>query len=275
MQLNGGPMSVEKTIKEFYDKVGKGNGPYAEGINRFAPTAPTSKLIQIARDRKAERILDIGCGMGISIIDMAKELPDTVEFWGIDINESMIMSAKENISKVENLKDRVHLFTCEAEDIPLKNDSLDMVFSECVFNLLPNRRKTLADINRILRKGGVLAYSDYVSFGEVPDTIKDNKELSCGCQSRSISLSSNVKDMETFGFVNIECLNYEDDKKKRAKMLEETSEEIRLSNERLRENSPEISKYLEENISYYLLLGEKLNKADESLIQENSCCCGR
>ena len=71
MQLNGGPMSVEKTIKEFYDKVGKGNGPYAEGINRFAPTAPTSKLIQIARDRKAERILDIGCGMGISIIDMA------------------------------------------------------------------------------------------------------------------------------------------------------------------------------------------------------------
>ena len=81
--------------------------------------------------------------------------------------------------------------------------------------------------------------------------------------------------METFGFVNIECFNFEEDRKKRAKMLEETSEEIRLSNERLRKDSPEIAKFLGEKISYYLLTGEKLNKADEALIQKSSCCCGR
>lgn len=258
-------------IKKFYEKVGNGEGPYDKKTNRFAPTGPTDKIIEIAMKKDAKNILDIGCGMGISIIELSKKLPPDVCFVGIDINESMIKKAKENVKKIEGLSERTRFIIADAEELPCRSDYFDMVFSECVFNLISNRKNMLDEINRVLKKNGLLAYSDFVSFKEVPESVRMNNELGCGCQSGSYTLSDNIKSLEKCYFSNIECTNYEDSQKERKNMLEESSEQIKKENEKLRKEFYEEIKFLDEEVIYYLITAEKKqNIPDEEI---GSCCC--
>lgn len=261
---------VHDHIKEFYEKVGELKGPYSASTKRFAPTAPTKKIIQIATEMNAKCILDIGCGMGTSIFDMAGILAQDVKFIGIDCSHNMIAKAMDNLSEHHELEGRVKFIVGEAEDLPVVSGEIDLVFSECVFNLAPNRRKLISEVNRVLKKGGRIAYSDYVSFQDVPFVMQNNKELSCGCQSGSLKLSSNIQELEIGSFVNIECYNFDLDKKVRKKELEKSSEEIKKSNEILAEKNSEIVKFMDDHISYYLLTGIKL---EDMGIQKCACCC--
>ncbi|SHI69114.1 Methyltransferase domain-containing protein [Clostridium cavendishii DSM 21758] len=247
----------KEVIKRFYENVGNGDGPYNLNTDRFAPTAASEKIKEIVLENNFKCILDIGCGMGVSLINLAKLLPDDVCFVGIDFNESMIKRAKEKLEENKSLINRVTFVVAEADELPFKSNFFDLVFSECVFNLVEDRNLLINEVNRVLKTDGILVYSDFVAFKDVPVYIKESDSLACGCQSGSITLSHNIEVLENNFFTDIECINYGADKKRRKIELEESSDVIRSENKKFEDENPEMAEFLDKEISYYLIKSKK------------------
>lgn len=248
-------INVHQNVKDFYDSVAAGSSPYSDNVNKFSPTAPTEWIINFVQCSNKDRILDIGCGMGTTLLNIAKNYTKGSQFIGIDFSEKMIERAKiESKLLLPDLKNKVGFFSANAQSLPYLDGQFDFIYSECVFNLLPNRQKALFEIERVLSPNGILIYTDFVAYQEVPEAIRSNITLLSGCRAGSITLSENFKALEECGFVDFECVNFTADKNKRYLELMNSSPFIKQKYEELDEDS---SEFLEKQIGYYLFLARK------------------
>jgi SAM-dependent methyltransferase len=148
-----------------------------------------------------EVVLDLGSGGGIDVLLSARRVGPTGKAYGLDMTDEMLALARENQRKagVEN----VEFLKGEIEQIPLPDNTVDVVISNCVINLSADKDKVLAETFRVLRPGGRFAVSDVVVRGEIPSGIRRNVELWVGCLAGALDESDYVARLMRTGFENV------------------------------------------------------------------------
>jgi arsenite methyltransferase len=157
------------------------------------PTALTDLL-------PGQTVLDLGSGGGIDVLLSAKRVGPTGRVYGLDMTDEMLALARENQRKagatnVEFLKGTI-------EAIPLPDQSVDVIISNCVINLSVDKDAVLREAFRVLRPGGRFAVSDVVMRGEVPGEIRRSLELWIGCVAGALRDDEYIAKLEAAGFVD-------------------------------------------------------------------------
>ena len=152
--------------------------------------------------REGQTVLDLGSGGGIDVLLSARRVGPTGKVFGLDMTDEMLALARENgrragVTNVEFLKG-------EIENIPLPDDSVDVIISNCVINLSSDKARVLREAHRVLKPGGRFAVSDVVVRGEVPADIRRNVELWVGCVAGALQEDDYRRFLADAGFTNIE-----------------------------------------------------------------------
>ncbi len=156
----------------------------------------------LGRLNAGETVLDLGSGGGIDVLLSARRVGPTGKAYGLDMTDEMLALARENQRKsgVQNAE----FLKGEIEKIPLPDDSVDLVISNCVINLSANKDRVLREAFRVLRPGGRFAVSDVVTRGEVPAEIRQNMLLWVGCIAGALSDSEYSAKLAEAGFESID-----------------------------------------------------------------------
>jgi len=149
-----------------------------------------------------QTVLDLGSGGGIDVLLSAKRVGPAGKVYGLDMTDDMLALARENQRKagatnVEFLKGAI-------EAIPLPDQSVDVIISNCVINLSIDKEAVLREAFRVLRPGGRFAVSDVVIRGDVPDEIRHSLHLWVGCVAGALREEDYVSKLQAAGFVDIE-----------------------------------------------------------------------
>jgi arsenite methyltransferase len=139
----------------------------------------------LAELHEGEVVLDLGSGGGIDVLISAKRVGPTGKAYGLDMTDEMLALARDNQRKsgVENAE----FLRGEIESIPLPDNSVDVIISNCVVNLSGDKRKVITEAFRVLKPGGRFAVSDVVVRGEVPAEVRSSMELWVGCVAGALT----------------------------------------------------------------------------------------
>ncbi|MCF8054022.1 MAG: arsenite methyltransferase [Deltaproteobacteria bacterium] len=133
----------------------------------------------IAQMKPAEVVLDLGCGGGLDCFLAAKQVGAAGRVIGVDMTPEMIAKARENARKGDYTN--VEFRLGEIEHLPVANDSVDVIISNCVINLSPAKEQVFREAYRVLRQNGRLAVSDVVAIAPLPDEVRQSMDAHCGC----------------------------------------------------------------------------------------------
>ncbi|HEX3941866.1 MAG TPA: arsenite methyltransferase, partial [Acidobacteriaceae bacterium] len=152
--------------------------------------------------KPGETVLDLGSGGGIDVLLSAQRVGPTGKAYGLDMTDDMLALARENqrqagVANVEFLKG-------EIESIPLPDNSVDVVISNCVINLSSDKDRVLQEAFRVLRPGGRFAVSDVVVRGQVPEAVRKSMLLWVGCIAGALEESEYRAKLQAAGFANID-----------------------------------------------------------------------
>ncbi len=156
----------------------------------------------LAELKPGETVLDLGSGGGIDVLLSARRVGPTGKAYGLDMTDEMLALARENQSKagVEN----VEFLRGEIESIPLPDNSVDVIISNCVINLSADKDRVLREAFRVLKPGGRFAVSDVVVHGDVPAEVRQNVLLWVGCIAGALQDTEYQSKLEAAGFEAIE-----------------------------------------------------------------------
>ncbi len=156
----------------------------------------------LAKLNPGETVLDLGSGGGIDVLLSARRVGPKGKAYGLDMTDEMLALARENQRKagVEN----VEFLKGEIESIPLPDNSVDVIISNCVINLSADKDRVLREAFRVLKPGGRFAVSDVVVRGEVPAEIRKNVELWIGCVAGALQDTEYRDKLAAAGFEQIE-----------------------------------------------------------------------
>jgi arsenite methyltransferase len=155
----------------------------------------------LAELRPGEVVLDLGSGGGIDVLLSARRVGSAGKAFGLDMTDEMLALAEEN--KRKSGLTNVEFLKGEIENIPLPDNSVDVIISNCVINLSGDKDRVLKEAFRVLKPGGRFAVSDVVVRGHVPDAIKKNMELWVGCVAGALSDQEYVAKLAGAGFENV------------------------------------------------------------------------
>jgi ubiquinone/menaquinone biosynthesis C-methylase UbiE len=155
----------------------------------------------IASLQPGQTVLDLGSGGGFDCFLAAKAVGPAGQVIGVDMTPEMITKARENASKagVKNVEFRLG----EIEHLPAPDNAVDVVISNCVINLSPQKPNVLAEAFRVLRPGGRLAVTDVVATAPLPEGIRKDLELHAGCVAGAAQLAELEAMLKEAGFVGI------------------------------------------------------------------------
>ena len=156
---------------------------------------------EFAKIEKGNFVVDLGSGGGNDCCEARAENGETGKVVGIDFTPEMIEKARNNADKLgfNNVEFRLG----DIENIPLMSNVADVVVSNCVMNLVPNKTKAFAEVQRILKPTGHFSISDIVLVGDLPEKIKNAAEMYAGCVASAIQMEEYLKIIENSGFKNI------------------------------------------------------------------------
>ncbi len=186
---------ITSNLYEDNEKAGLPADAIAASLGCGNPTA-------LAELKPGEVVLDLGSGGGIDVLLSARRVGPTGKAYGLDMTDEMLSLARENqrkagVTNVEFLKG-------EIEKIPLPNNSVDVIISNCVINLSADKDRVLAEAFRVLKPGGRFAVSDIVVRGEIPTEIRRRVELWAGCIAGALEDREYEAKLERAGFVKVE-----------------------------------------------------------------------
>lgn len=152
--------------------------------------------------KKGNTVVDLGAGAGNDVFVARSIIGDTGKVIGIDMTEEMIDLANKNNEQLgfTNVDFRLG----EVEDLPVDEDSTDVVISNCVLNLVPDKEKAFAEIYRILKKDGHFCVSDIVLVGNLPEGLKKSAEMYAGCVAGALQQDEYIGIIHNTGFKNVE-----------------------------------------------------------------------
>jgi len=209
---------VKKIVKDKYKEVAEGKSSCccscnsAENISKsIGYTEEELKIVGEAnlglgcgnplafgKIKEGNVVLDLGSGAGIDSILAAEKVGSKGRVIGVDMTEEMIEKAKENAKKY-NITN-VEFLLGEIEHLPLKDNSVDTIITNCVINLTPDKAKTFSEAFRVLRPGGKIYLSDIVLLEELSEEQRNNKELLSGCVAGALLKEDYLGKIEGAGF---------------------------------------------------------------------------
>jgi SAM-dependent methyltransferase len=193
----GAPASVggsDPITANLYDALQAGEVPEKAMLASLGCGNPTA----LAELKAGETVLDLGSGGGIDVLLSARRVGPTGRAFGLDMTEQMLALADEN--KRKSGLGNVHFLKGEIENIPLPDNSVDVIISNCVINLSGDKDRVLSEAFRVLKPGGRFAVSDVVVRGEVPAALRRNMELWVGCVAGALSEADYLSKLSTAGF---------------------------------------------------------------------------
>lgn len=156
---------------------------------------------QFAKIQKGDVVIDLGSGAGNDAFIARHETGETGKVIGIDFTPAMIERARKN-AEVRGFNN-VEFRQGDIESMPVSANTADVIVSNCVLNLVPNKDGVIKDIYRVLKPGGHFSISDIVLEGELPNEIKEAAEMYAGCVAGAIQKQVYLALIETNGFINI------------------------------------------------------------------------
>jgi arsenite methyltransferase len=181
---------------------------YGEGEATAVPEAALKASLGcgnptlLAKLQPGETVLDLGSGGGIDVLLSARRVGPTGKAFGLDMTDQMLALAEEN--KRKSGLTNVEFLKGEIENIPLPDNTVDVIVSNCVINLSADKDRVLQEAFRVLRPGGRFAISDVVVRGEVPPEIRKSMELWVGCVAGALSDSDYRQKLTAAGFASID-----------------------------------------------------------------------
>lgn len=147
-------------------------------------------------------VVDLGSGAGNDVFVARALVGDSGKVIGIDMTEDMIAKARKNNEKLGYTN--IEFYLGEIEAMPLENETADVVVSNCVLNLVPNKQKAFEEIYRITKNGGHFCVSDIVIKGELPASLQKSAEMYAGCVAGAVQQEEYLEIIKSAGFTNIE-----------------------------------------------------------------------
>jgi len=193
---SGGCCDVDYTIfRENYEKL-EGYNPDADlGLGCGIPT-------QFAQITKGDTVLDLGSGAGNDCFVARAIVGEYGRVLGLDFSDAMLEKARENVKKLGFTN--VEFFKGDIEEMPIPSDTIDVVVSNCVLNLVPDKKKAFTEIYRVLKQGGHFSISDVVLKGALSKGLKDDAVMYAGCVAGAIQKDEYIEIIKHTGFRNIE-----------------------------------------------------------------------
>ena len=192
------PGQVDPITSGLYSDAEKSALPQEAVLASLGCGNPTA----LAKLAPGETVLDLGSGGGIDVLLSAKRVGPTGKVYGLDMTDEMLALARENQKRagVEN----VEFLKGELENIPLPDNTVDVILSNCVVNLSGDKDRVLAEAYRVLKPGGRFAVSDVVTCGEIPSEVRRSVELWVGCIAGALDENEFRAKLERAGFENID-----------------------------------------------------------------------
>lgn len=191
----GGCSTVDHAVfAEDYTKLGGYNADADLGLGCGIPTA----FIQI---KEGDTVLDLGSGAGNDCFVAREMVGESGKVMGVDMTDIMIEKARENADKLNF--NNVEFRKGDIEDLPIGGNQIDVVISNCVLNLVPNKEKAFTETFRVLKPGGSFSVSDVVLKGELPENLKNDAEMYAGCVSGAIQMVDYLNIINQTGFTDI------------------------------------------------------------------------
>jgi SAM-dependent methyltransferase len=186
--------SCDPITSNLYDEAQAAGVPEKAILASLGCGNPTA----LAELKPGETVLDLGSGGGIDVLLSAKRVGPTGKAYGLDMTDEMLALAEEN--KRKSGLTNVEFLKGEIENIPLPDNSVDVIISNCVINLSGDKDKVFREALRVLKPGGRFAVSDVVVRGDVPAEVRKSMELWVGCIAGALEEMDYVKRLAQAGF---------------------------------------------------------------------------
>ncbi len=220
--------SIKKIVKDSYAKIAQSSGAcgcgscgcdsnqtvqkqsgqmgYSQDEMKQAPAGSNLGLgcgnpVAIASLKEGEVVLDLGSGAGFDAFLASPKVGSNGKVIGVDMTDEMLEKARENAKN--GGFDNVEFRKGDIETLPVEDEEVDVVISNCVINLAPDKEKVFKEACRVLKPGGRLMISDVVLVKPLPEELKKDKELLVGCVSGAILKQDYLKLLEKTGFSDI------------------------------------------------------------------------
>lgn len=157
--------------------------------------------ITLASLQPGQTVLDLGSGAGLDCFFAARQVGETGHVIGVDITPEMLERARSSAKRmnITNIEFRQGYI----EDLPVDSDTVDVIISNCVINLSPDKSKVFAETFRVLKPGGKLAVSDIVTDGPLPEAVKQSLSAWAGCVAGAVEAKDYIGMLEAVGFTNV------------------------------------------------------------------------
>ncbi len=152
--------------------------------------------------KKGDSVLDLGSGAGNDVFVVRSIVGETGKVTGLDFTDEMLIKARKNNEKMGF--SNVEFLKGDIENIPLGDNSFDVVISNCVLNLVPDKKRAFSEIKRMLKPGGHFCVSDIVLKGNLPDELREAASLYAGCISGALQKEEYMKIIYDAGFKQVE-----------------------------------------------------------------------
>ncbi len=187
---------VDYTVfSEDYTKIEGYNSDADLGLGCGIPT-------EFAKIKQGDTVLDLGSGAGNDCFVARAAVGGEGKVIGLDFSDEMLKKANENATKLGY--GNVEFIKGDIENMPLETNTVDVVISNCVLNLVPDKQKAFAEIYRSLKDDGHFSVSDVVLLGELPDKLKESAEMYAGCVAGAVQKDEYLDIIKQAGFKNIE-----------------------------------------------------------------------
>ncbi len=221
------PDEIKKTVKDKYAKIAEGSSNQSccgtsscstdsevfnivlddyKNLDGYLPDAdlglgcglPT----EFAGIEKGDTVIDLGSGAGNDVFVARIETGEEGKVIGIDMTAEMIEKAEKN--KAKSGFTNVEFKLGELENIPVEDNTADVVISNCVLNLVPDKKRAFSEMYRIIKPGGHFCVSDIVIHGEITEELRESAALYAGCISGALKEEEYLADIAEAGFTNVE-----------------------------------------------------------------------
>ncbi len=183
---------------------------YSEGDLKEIPEASSMGLgcgnpVALASLKKGEIVLDLGSGGGIDVFLAAKKVGAKGKVIGVDMTKEMVDKARA--TSVKHGYENVEFRLGEIENLPIEDNSVDVVISNCVINLSPDKKKVFQEANRVLKNGGRIMISDLVTEEELPEEVRKSIDAWAGCIAGALEKTQYLDIIRAAGFRNVRIVS--------------------------------------------------------------------
>jgi len=197
--------------KKEQEKIAEEIGYSKEDIAKFSEAnlgLGCGNPVAMAEMKEGNTVLDLGSGAGFDCFLAARRVGDSGKVIGVDMVPEMIERAKSNAEKYNHINTEFKLG--DIENLPVEDNSVDIIISNCVINLAPDKDVVFKEAHRALKPGGKMFVSDIVLLQELPEEIKNNNELLSGCVAGALLKDDYISKIEKAGFL-VEVLGEDKD----------------------------------------------------------------